>query len=172
MSNSYASIQRQIAALQAQADKARSAEKAGVIAKIQAAIKVYGIEPTDIFGRPNGSTKKGKAVKSKIGTGAKYADGTGNEWGGRGPRPQWLRNALAGGASLESFAAGSGASVGEKKSLNSMKTRNTTTRPKRKRKLPVKFRDGAGNTWTGRGSQPRWLRAAIESGKTLDDLRV
>jgi H-NS histone family len=28
------------------------------------------------------------------------------------------------------------------------------------RKVPVKYRDKAGNTWAGRGAQPVWLREA------------
>ena len=39
-------------------------------------------------------------------------------------------------------------------------------------KVPVKFRDEQGNTWTGRGNQPLWLRAAIESGRKLEDFSV
>lgn len=39
-------------------------------------------------------------------------------------------------------------------------------------KAAVKFKDDAGNTWSGRGSQPRWLRAAIEGGKKLEDFIV
>jgi DNA-binding protein H-NS len=27
-------------------------------------------------------------------------------------------------------------------------------------------------TWAGRGKQPRWMRALLRSGKTLDDLRI
>jgi DNA-binding protein H-NS len=27
-------------------------------------------------------------------------------------------------------------------------------------------------TWAGRGKQPRWLRAQLRSGKTLDDFRI
>src|SRR5678809_47437 len=30
------------------------------------------------------------------------------------------------------------------------------------RKVPIKYRDENGNTWTSRGSQPRWLVAALE----------
>ena len=33
----------------------------------------------------------------------------------------------------------------------------------------VHYSDGAGNSWTGRGPKPRWLKAAIDSGKTLQD---
>ena len=44
--------------------------------------------------------------------------------------------------------------------------------PSKGRKLPVKFRDGAGNEWTGRGSRPRWLVAALAAGKKIEDFRV
>lgn len=40
------------------------------------------------------------------------------------------------------------------------------------RKVPVKYRDDAGNTWTGRGNQPRWLKAALAGGKSIDDFRI
>ena len=32
-------------------------------------------------------------------------------------------------------------------------------------KVAVKYRDKAGNTWTGRGRMPRWLVAATKGGK-------
>jgi DNA-binding protein H-NS len=32
------------------------------------------------------------------------------------------------------------------------------------RKAPIKYRDKHGNTWAGRGAQPRWLTAAIKAG--------
>ena len=40
------------------------------------------------------------------------------------------------------------------------------------RKAAVKYRDAAGNTWSGRGLQPRWLKEALASGKTLADFAV
>jgi DNA-binding protein H-NS len=36
----------------------------------------------------------------------------------------------------------------------------------------VKFRDEQGNTWGGRGPQPRWLRDAIAAGKSKDDFKA
>ena len=39
-------------------------------------------------------------------------------------------------------------------------------------KLPAKFRDAAGNSWTGRGSKPRWLVAALANGVSIDELRI
>jgi DNA-binding protein H-NS len=47
--------------------------------------------------------------------------------------------------------------------------------PKRvaKSDLPaVKYRDEAGNAWSGRGPRPGWFKAAIESGKNIDDYLV
>lgn len=49
------------------------------------------------------------------------------------------------------------------------------TRKKAKRaasKVAIKYRDQTGNTWTGRGSQPRWLKAAVLSGAKLQDFAV
>jgi DNA-binding protein H-NS len=36
---------------------------------------------------------------------------------------------------------------------------------KGKGKVAVKYRDKAGNTWTGRGRMPRWMTAATKGGK-------
>ena len=38
--------------------------------------------------------------------------------------------------------------------------------------IPVKYRDENGNTWTSRGSKPRWLMAALESGRKIEDFLV
>jgi len=41
------------------------------------------------------------------------------------------------------------------------------------RKVAVKFRDKAtGDTWTGRGLQPKWLKAALAAGRKLEDFAV
>jgi DNA-binding protein H-NS len=40
------------------------------------------------------------------------------------------------------------------------------------RKAPIKYRDKAGNTWAGRGAQPRWLTAAVKAGAKRDDFLV
>jgi DNA-binding protein H-NS len=40
-------------------------------------------------------------------------------------------------------------------------------------KVPAKYRDKAtGDAWSGRGLQPRWLKAALASGKKLADFAV
>ena len=40
------------------------------------------------------------------------------------------------------------------------------------RKVAVKYRDKAGNTWAGRGAQPVWLREKLEAGAKLEDFAV
>jgi len=35
-----------------------------------------------------------------------------------------------------------------------------------------KYRDNAGNVWSGRGPRPKWLRDALESGKRLDEFAI
>jgi DNA-binding protein H-NS len=40
-------------------------------------------------------------------------------------------------------------------------------------KVPPKYRDAAtGQTWSGRGLQPNWLKAALAAGRRLDDFKV
>jgi DNA-binding protein H-NS len=41
------------------------------------------------------------------------------------------------------------------------------------RKVAPKYRDpDTGDTWSGRGLKPKWLTAALESGRTLDDFAL
>lgn len=40
------------------------------------------------------------------------------------------------------------------------------------KKAEIKYRDENGNGWSGRGLKPRWLTAAIESGKKLEVFAV
>lgn len=40
------------------------------------------------------------------------------------------------------------------------------------RPAAIKYRDGAGNIWTGRGKMPRWLDAAVKSGKRKEDYLI
>jgi DNA-binding protein H-NS len=40
------------------------------------------------------------------------------------------------------------------------------------RKVPVKYRDKLGNTWAGRGAQPRWLREKLKAGAKLEQFAV
>jgi DNA-binding protein H-NS len=40
-------------------------------------------------------------------------------------------------------------------------------------KVPPKYRNAAtGDTWSGRGLQPKWLKAALASGKQIGDFTI
>lgn len=112
MAKSYEQIQKQIEALQAEAEKLRRKEIGDVIARIRSAIDHYGITAADLgFGAgakakagagKTGRKKPGRpAAKPKAP--AAYADANGNTWAGRGKRPDWLRQELANGRTLEEF---------------------------------------------------------------------
>ena len=121
MTKTYAQLAREIAALQAAAQKQLAVEAKGAIAKINETIALYGLTAGDLkFAStsapvPVSTSKKTKATKATKGKGgvvakgAKFSDGQGNQWGGRGPRPAWLRQAIAAGRTLESFAGGAAA---------------------------------------------------------------
>ena len=114
MTKTYVQIQKQIETLQREADKLKRKEVDDVIAKIKEAIAVYELTAADLgldgkAGRGAGTrgraAAKGRpARKTRGASEVKYRDEAGNTWGGRGPRPQWLRDALAGGKSLQDFA--------------------------------------------------------------------
>jgi DNA-binding protein H-NS len=108
MAKTYAQIQKQIEELQREAEKLRRDEVDAVIARIKEAIQVYGLTAQDLGLTPAAKSSSrparpaGKAAaKSRS---AKFRDAEGNEWSGRGPRPKWLRAALAAGKALDDFA--------------------------------------------------------------------
>lgn len=117
-SKTYTQITAEIARLQAAAEPLRKQEAAGVIARIKEAIARYGLTATDLgFRAKPGPKPKAVATPTKVRTAAKspkrgkklgkvpvkYRDGDGNTWTGRGNQPVWLREAIKGGAKLESF---------------------------------------------------------------------
>lgn len=164
MTQSYSQIQKQIEVLQRQADKLRDKEIQGVVARIKTAITHYGLSAEQL-GFGTRSTSARKARTASIGASnaaAKYGDGEGNYWSGRGPRPHWLRDALNAGRTLEEFAISSASAGAPPK-----KTKNGS---KKRRASSVLYRDEAGHSWTGRGPRPGWLKDALAAGKTLEDL--
>lgn len=73
----------------------RVAEKAEAVVKAKAFVAKFGLTAADIFT----TTKRSSGRK----VAAKYSDGKGNTWSGRGLKPKWLASALGTGATLESF---------------------------------------------------------------------
>ena len=39
-------------------------------------------------------------------------------------------------------------------------------------RIAVKYRDGDGNTWSGRGKHPGWLTEKLDAGHTLEEFLV
>src|SRR5262245_19784864 len=110
MTKTYAQIQKQIDSLSREAEKLKRKEIEGVIERIREAISIYGLTASDLgLSATRGRKVRAsagaarKATKSKSTRAAKYRDEAGNTWVGRGPRPQWLRDALAAGKTLEEF---------------------------------------------------------------------
>jgi DNA-binding protein H-NS len=44
--------------------------------------------------------------------------------------------------------------------------------PSKGAKVPPKYRGPEGETWAGRGAQPRWLIAALKAGKKREDFLI
>jgi len=124
-----------------------------VIKALNESIRTYAISAQELA---FDSTLGSAAPVRRAGV-PKYSDGAGNVWGGMGPRPAWLRQAIEQGKKLEDFLAGAAP-----KKVAAKKT--ATGRPV--------YRDDAGNSWTGMGPKPRWLKQAIEAGKSLEDFKA
>lgn len=86
-------LDRQIAAV-----KSKSREEAiATVRKLMADNGLTAADLVEVKGKRAGSTAKGRTVA------AKYRDADGNSWTGRGLKPKWLTQALAGGKKIEDF---------------------------------------------------------------------
>jgi len=95
----YKELKAQAEALLQQAETARRAEIAAVVAEIQARMKEYGITLADLGGA--------KKIKSRGAVAAKYRNpATGETWSGRGRAPRWLADELAKGRAKDAFLIG------------------------------------------------------------------
>lgn len=173
MAQTYAKLQKQIKVLQRQAEGIRLREVQGVVDRIKAAISHYGLTPEQLFGKARAAQRtKLNGRSKKIDNNAKYVDGAGNVWSGRGPRPGWLRAAISGGASLDDFRANfAGGSANDSPLVQPQSTVSKPSGPEKAKRAvsAVRYSDDTGNTWSGRGPRPGWLKAAISGGKELSD---
>jgi len=119
MAKTIAQMTAEIEKLQRQIETTKSKEVQGVVDRIREAIDFYGLTPEQLFGKKTKGPAKAKAkpktprrakpkaaapARAKVKLPAKYADGTGNEWTGRGSTPRWLQDAIAAGKSKDDFA--------------------------------------------------------------------
>lgn len=124
------------------------------------------------------------ATKATAQSKPQFSDASGNSWGGRGPRPAWLREALQAGRDINEFRIGQRAKakkmpmpVGAAIAAATASPASTLAAPTRAAATPsatanrakVSYGDDAGHSWSGMGPKPGWLKAAIESGKALAD---
>lgn len=94
-------IDTEIARLQKERDDARSAEKAGVVARMKEAIAYYDVTAADLglngvsgkAAKPPKAAPKARPAGGRI----KYRDDAGHTWSGFGPKPKWFAEALAAG---------------------------------------------------------------------------
>lgn len=194
MATTYMQLTQQIKTLQAQAEIAKKKEIGEVIARIKEAISVYSLTAEELgFGGGSDAQSKGGARRPAAAAGQRkvseakrpavaYQDGAGNTWGGRGPRPAWLRTALQSGAELASFAVGATPPTGPVASAEGeaavmpaapvKKARAVPRKATKAAKAPavVKYKDDAGHTWSGFGPKPGWFKEALAAGKTLEEL--
>ncbi len=99
MSN-YKELMAQAEALMVQAEEARKAELAGVIAEIKAKIKEYGLSASDLG--LSGAARKSRGAKAPAVV--KYRGPNGETWaGGLGRKPEWVRQVIAQGKNIEDF---------------------------------------------------------------------
>lgn len=174
MAQTLKQLEKQIETLQRQAEKLRAEEMSGVVSRIKTAIAHYGLTAADLG--LGGSTKGKPGAKAKLGKGrpgvVKYSNGQGGTWTGRGPRPLWLREAIASGKAADEFlvagrAAVVAAAAAQAKPVKSAKKIVGAVRAK-----PRTSYAKDGKTWTGMGPQPKWLKDLLAAGTPLADLAV
>ncbi|MDL2336914.1 MAG: H-NS histone family protein [Pseudomonadota bacterium] len=68
----------------------------------------------------------------------------------------------------------SGSATGVKRSMALKRKGRAASKSGKPASVPgkPKYRDEAGHAWSGKGPRPGWFRAALESGKSLEDLAV
>lgn len=81
----------------------------------------------------------------------------------------------AGQASKASNGAGRRAKPGPAPAATGTRAKRVAARAGQhgaKRVVPIKYRDNAGNVWSGRGSRPKWLQAELAKGRSIDQFLV
>ena len=74
-------------------------------------------------------------------------------------------------AQIKALMADHGLSAADlEEKASSKKTKST---PGKRSPVAAKYRnDATGQTWSGRGLKPRWMRAEIEAGKKAEDFAI
>lgn len=102
--------------LRKQAEAMLSKERPAALAATREAVSIFGFTAAELgLSKPNSISKKmgkpamagapaaKKPVKKKVTGAPRFADGSGNSWSGRGPRPSWFKAAIADGMSEDAL---------------------------------------------------------------------
>ncbi|MEY8875571.1 MAG: H-NS family nucleoid-associated regulatory protein [Leptothrix sp. (in: b-proteobacteria)] len=174
MGQSLSQLNAQIAKLQKAADALKAQETAAVIASIRDAIAVHGLTEADLFGAaPAAKFRRKRAAPAPVAAAKKAAV--------KAAKP--VEKAVAKKAGAKAAVQKAAAPAAEKpaKAVKAVKAEkpakavatDKAAAPKAPKAEPViKFRDEAGNSWTGHGKRPNWFKDAIAAGKTAADLAV
>lgn len=76
-------------------------------------------------------------------------------------------------AKIKALMADHGVSLAELGGRGGKRAKRGTAKSTTGSKVAPKYRNQAtGDTWSGRGLQPKWLKAALESGRQLEDFII
>jgi DNA-binding protein H-NS len=145
----------------------RGQVEAALVAKVADQRRALESELSKISRFHVGGAKAGRGLKgSSIAPKYRNPENAAETWAGRGLKPRWLTAALKSGKKLEDFAiaGGTGRSKPAMRRVGGLK--GSFVAPK------YRNPENASETWAGRGLKPRWLAAAIKSGKKQDDFLI
>lgn len=71
---------------------------------LEAQARAAGFDIYDLFAAQRGKAGEGGSVKGKVAAKYRHPDDPSKTWTGRGKRPHWVREALAGGTQLDLLA--------------------------------------------------------------------
>lgn len=103
MTESYHDVLKQIEKLQAKAAELRAKEVSAIITSVRATIERYKLTASDIGFDGSKARPKKQVTKSKT---VRYRNDTNAEdtYGGKGPKPIWLKEKLNQGRTMKEFA--------------------------------------------------------------------
>ncbi len=99
---SLAELLKQKADIERQIANAQSESRSKAIAEVRALMAEHGLTAADLAAPARKPEKRATAGGKPVA--AKYKDGSGNTWSGRGLKPKWLTAALSAGKKIEDFA--------------------------------------------------------------------
>lgn len=180
-------VRSEISRLESRAERLEhEGRKVAYFAKVKEGLDVLNLSMEDLLAglaalerstRPLRGKGSGKQRKPRTAA-PTYGDGSGATWSGKGRAPQWFRDALNSGKRKEDLLL-QGSSTHEAKPEDSVEAadpiKQATKRVAKATRAKfvaeakkAKYADGNGNTWSGFGPKPKWLRDGIEAGRTLE----